>query len=426
MYVSTHNTSGGQIWRMDVANPGPGNWEQVLDASGFNDGFRNLAVFNGKVYAGSRNQGGDSELWRSDENGENFVKVHEFTDMESVRGLQVFEGNLYVGLQESISFFPPSLQGEIWRVEENEDGTIKTIAKLNLPPDLGDPGSGNQSMHTMTVHDGFGRLYVATRNNGGFQLWSWDGDTYNGDVAAFECIVGPGGPIASGFGLSMETVPLDNHIHNGNYLFVGMLTGTVISPPGFSIFRINLNNYTDSARVASGGLGDSDNVYAWRIWSFGNVGDGTKFLWAGTFNSGSGKGAEIHVSDDNGENWNRVIGALPNECSIGYGFNDLQNYGIRSFTVIGRTLYIGTAACLGGSCAGYTGCEVWALEDWTFLQGDVDNSGTVDLTDVILALQVAAGLSPAKPVFTETDVNGDGKIGIPEAIFGLQKIAGLR
>jgi len=59
------------------------------------------------------------------------------------------------------------------------------------------------------------------------------------------------------------------------------------------------------------------------------------------------------------------------------------------------------------------------------IPGDVNDDGVVSLPDVILALQVIAGLHPAglNPV---VDVNGEGKIGLADAIFILQKVAGIR
>jgi len=57
--------------------------------------------------------------------------------------------------------------------------------------------------------------------------------------------------------------------------------------------------------------------------------------------------------------------------------------------------------------------------------GDVNGDGKVDLADVILALQVVAGLNPPN-VFSSADVNNDNRIGLEEVIYILQKVAGLR
>ncbi len=384
LYTTTHNLDGGQVWRMNVATPGI--WEKVLDANDYsradeNSGFRNIAVFKGRIYIGSRNQSGSCELWRSDENGLNFKMMvgpmGDFADddfspvlgpgfgdpiHESVRGLQVFGDYLYIGLQGTLG---GAGLGELWRTVDGD-----AYEQMVLPDAMGGAGSNNNSMHTMAVHDDLGLLYVAVRNlESGFQLWSWDGVTYNGGVAAFTPIVGSGGEILSGFGDSAETTVLDIHIHN-DYLFLG-----TARPAGFSVFRINLYNYADSVRVASGGLGDRWAYYAWRFESFGDVGDGTKYLWLGTYNYLPGffpysrKGAALYRSADNGDNWDLMVGGSrwrdPGYCGIGYGFDDRQNWGIRSFKVIDSTMYIGVAACLGGGCPTYEGCEVWALEDWT-------------------------------------------------------------
>ena len=66
-----------------------------------------------------------------------------------------------------------------------------------------------------------------------------------------------------------------------------------------------------------------------------------------------------------------------------------------------------------------------ALAENGVTPGDVDNSGTVDLGDAILALQVLCDLTP-DGVNKDADVNGDSKVGLPEAIYVLQEVAGLR
>ena len=58
--------------------------------------------------------------------------------------------------------------------------------------------------------------------------------------------------------------------------------------------------------------------------------------------------------------------------------------------------------------------------------GDVDGIGDVDLRDVIMSLQVSAGITPLGTVNLAADVNGDVKIGLAEAIYGLQVAAQLR
>ncbi len=59
------------------------------------------------------------------------------------------------------------------------------------------------------------------------------------------------------------------------------------------------------------------------------------------------------------------------------------------------------------------------------LTGNVNGIGGIDLTDVLLALKIAAGASiPADvPIYTAADVNADLNIGLAEAIYGLRVIA---
>ena len=59
------------------------------------------------------------------------------------------------------------------------------------------------------------------------------------------------------------------------------------------------------------------------------------------------------------------------------------------------------------------------------LAGDVNADGAIDLTDLLLSLQVLAGADPAD-VALEGDVNGDGRIGLAETDYILQRISGFR
>lgn len=56
--------------------------------------------------------------------------------------------------------------------------------------------------------------------------------------------------------------------------------------------------------------------------------------------------------------------------------------------------------------------------------GDVNGDGVVNLEDVIAALQVVTGQSPAT-IIKEADADGDGKIGLSEALHILRKLGGI-
>jgi hypothetical protein len=59
-------------------------------------------------------------------------------------------------------------------------------------------------------------------------------------------------------------------------------------------------------------------------------------------------------------------------------------------------------------------------------RGDINNDGSVNLADAILALKVSVGIHPSASVHTTADVDGDGEIGLAEAIYAVQAAAGLR
>lgn len=62
----------------------------------------------------------------------------------------------------------------------------------------------------------------------------------------------------------------------------------------------------------------------------------------------------------------------------------------------------------------------------SIISGDIDNSGNIDLKDVILAMRICAGDIPNSSVYVGADVNGDNKIGREEAIFALEEVIGIR
>ncbi len=65
--------------------------------------------------------------------------------------------------------------------------------------------------------------------------------------------------------------------------------------------------------------------------------------------------------------------------------------------------------------------DIGAFEYFYMLPGDVDGSGHIGLADVILSLQVTAGLFPGR-VESSADISGDQKIGLEEALYGLAEV----
>ncbi|MCP4109092.1 MAG: hypothetical protein GY749_26780 [Desulfobacteraceae bacterium] len=58
--------------------------------------------------------------------------------------------------------------------------------------------------------------------------------------------------------------------------------------------------------------------------------------------------------------------------------------------------------------------------------GDINADNTVSIADVILVLQINAGMNRPWPVNLRAEINGNGKIGMEEAVYGLQVIAGIK
>jgi hypothetical protein len=64
--------------------------------------------------------------------------------------------------------------------------------------------------------------------------------------------------------------------------------------------------------------------------------------------------------------------------------------------------------------------------DTTTVKGDINDDGTVNMTDLILALQIMSRNLPATTISNHATITGAGIIGLPEVIFILQKLAATR
>ncbi len=60
---------------------------------------------------------------------------------------------------------------------------------------------------------------------------------------------------------------------------------------------------------------------------------------------------------------------------------------------------------------------------WEQSVSDVDHSGTSSIEDIILILQVMAGMTTSKPVYADGDINGDNRLGLAEAVSVLDSLA---
>ena len=87
---------------------------------------------------------------------------------------------------------------------------------------------------------------------------------------------------------------------------------------------------------------------------------------------------------------------------------------------------LGQPAGLGNSTStGYIlDAGYWYTILLSLAVGDVNGDGTVNLHDVIAALQAVTGQT-AETLYTEADADGDGRIGVAESIMILRKLGGL-
>jgi hypothetical protein len=68
----------------------------------------------------------------------------------------------------------------------------------------------------------------------------------------------------------------------------------------------------------------------------------------------------------------------------------------------------------------------FGLQPLALTKGDVDGDLDTDLVDVILTLQILAGITPSSTVNKAAGVNADSKIGLDDLIYILQIVAELR
>ncbi len=63
-----------------------------------------------------------------------------------------------------------------------------------------------------------------------------------------------------------------------------------------------------------------------------------------------------------------------------------------------------------------------SVRDEFGLKGDINDDDTVDLFDLILALQILSGLNA--PAYLQADTNGDSRVDMADAVYLLQIIGG--
>lgn len=206
-YTSTH---GAELWRSATGNPG--DWQQVVP-NGFgtasNHAIWSLGVYNGFLYAGTRNTQGGPEIWRSSD-GLTWGKVANngfgAASLTTIFALEPFNGYLYAGVHSNprINTTDPTL----WRCQQCDGTDWQPVT----PSRFG--SAANNIVEALLVHNRM--LYAFTGNQStGMEVWR------TSDGASWVQVG------FAGLGDANNYYPLyDNAtvLHNGN-LYVGVWNG---------------------------------------------------------------------------------------------------------------------------------------------------------------------------------------------------------
>lgn len=268
LYVGTHNiTQGCEIWRFD--GPTASDWTAVSGANGFGDSQNqiaySMAVFNGLLYVGARNNSSAGlEIWSYDGADWTFVQDGAGlgdSDLKIPASMVVFGGNLILGTGNSWT----NDKAKIFRF----NGT--SWAQMNT-----DSFGDTQNRQCRILAEYGGALYAGTYNNqGGGQVWRYDGPTSNDWT---QVAVG-------GFGEGPDNLDVRSLCSFSGKLFAG----TANTATGCQIWEYNgvvwIRNdpgaslYFDAARVmitvgstlflgTGNALGDGGNDPGAQVWQY--------------------------------------------------------------------------------------------------------------------------------------------------------------
>ncbi|MDY6905338.1 MAG: hypothetical protein SWH61_11695 [Thermodesulfobacteriota bacterium] len=352
LYVGTWNTlgfyirepsNGAQVFRYvdGIA------WDQVVDAGLYNknnQGLRTMVVWDDPddapdkgpaIYGTTMNAEDGLEVWRTFD-GDNWEVVvgdgspypngfYAGPENDSGRGMQVYECEgtewIYLGTRGYHG-------GELWRTD---DGV--TWEKVTDALSLG-LGSGSIAMATMCVYRDDPQmppaLFVGTWGLGGFNVVK----TYDG--LHFETVAHRGLNRRTSQGVA-KLIVFDGKLWllGINYVY------------GFEIYTAGpgrIDGDEDWETVATDGLTDKNNLYAWNAIVYDN-GTGPR-LYIGTFNNKKGFFLYSMTSD-----LKYAVEVGP-DAPFPSGMGDVRRYGARSFAIYDGRLIMGLA-CI------YAPTQIW-------------------------------------------------------------------
>ncbi len=348
---------------IDSAADAPFAWERLASSGVENpaDSAAGAMVsYAGKLFLGTYNANGcrvwsyDGVAWYpevgADESGTPTGPGFGLTSNVNVSAMVVYRSRLYVSVRNmarGCSIW--SFDGTSWRQEVGQ-GTSGTPTG----PGFGD--QKNTDVPSMAVFKG--RLYAGTYNAEGFQVWSYDGNTWLR-------IASGGLGDADNYGVSSMAVYYDR-------LYAGTYNNDYSS--GCQIWSYDgISWRQEVGQGASGtptgpGFGDPKNRKAASMTVY-NAG-----LYVGTYDSSGGEGCEVWAYD--GANWTKVSAD---------GFGTPSNLGAVAMAAGGLDLYVGTFNEASG-------CEVWKYDGSNWHRTGAGGFGYADNTSATSLVLQGEGL----------------------------------
>lgn len=326
----------GNLYVAEVLNhrfqkfaPGVPGWLQT-NINGFGD-WRNyyvttLAVFDGQLYAGTRNTSGKgAQMWRtSDGSAWTAVITNGFgiTRNVAIDHLIEFKSNLYAG-----TWADTVNGGEVWRSSTGNSNDWTRVVSQGF----GDTTNG-EVFHFGVFSD---TLYAATwsyTSTHGGEIWRSD----TGDSGDWTRV------ITNGFGDAANSAALTFEVFNG-YLYAGTYNWNTaaMTSTGGEVWRTDDGLAWTQVNTAGFGSVNNDTVYALAAFK-GN-------LYASTSYSGAGVQVWRCQVCDNSD-WTQVVDS---------GWGNSNRRGASALKVFDDRLYL----VVGNPV---TGMEVWRTSDGTY------------------------------------------------------------
>lgn len=319
----SNGIAGATVWSSEDGRTWTRTSDYAFDGVSIeaNPAIGGFAVFNGKLYAGTRWGTENGQIWRT-ANGADWEQVSGGSAFSGLGSFAVFGGYLYAGT-DSLS---ETSGAEIWRSDTGDSGDWELVP---VPALTGDPA--NMTITSLVSYDGY--LYAGVKNYGsGSQVWrsnngtSWTRVDWGGfgEVGSNVCVH------------SMA-------VFNGK-----LYAGTTNEDTGGQVWRTDGSSWI---KVVNAGFGDPNNRSIGSLYVFG------PYLYAVTENHpyrADRTGVEVWRTSD-GVNWSQVS---PD------GFGDANNtnsqYNSASVTAFQDALFVGVKNYANGT-------EVWRMHRQVYL-----------------------------------------------------------